>query len=324
MIKRLDVLGAAKYVHQAYKGVPANMVPFVLMKTFGNANIFIAKVVSGKKFTAIGIHGIWQNSHSFSNKDYERAVKMAKRIQKKYANRVTTIYFSPFLEHREPKTKMTKLFKDIKKVAPDLVLVNSYITGGGQVKNALNEIHHMNPIGKPYIYSTDGTDAINIDITRDKNKHNKAFMFGLWTPMFNLKRTLDDKTPPKKRKFIPNVKFIRAVAFLFNDRGTDTLPSSWIYKPFAELTTPSSKRNNTPLFLAPVNKSKLTVKDITGKKIADFVSYGRYHDTNLYVYRHLDSMGFQLAKKAYKRTGSYTCTVEGYKLNLGFRGGRYK
>lgn len=324
-LQRYDVLAAAKYQDAAYKAIPAKGVPCVLLKSFGNVNPFIKKVVSKNKFNAIFIHGIWRDNHVFGAKETKLAVKQARRLQTKYANKGKDIYFSPFLENRVPVKRMTKVFKKIRAVAPDLILVNSYLAGGGHVKGTIPEVHHSkkpNGVSK-YIFSTDGEDALNINIAKEVSDHSDALMFGMWVPEFNLKKSLHDSTPRPDRKYIPSEKLIKSVEFLFTEKGATAWPNKWLHKSHAENANVGNPRNNKPLFIIPVNKSSVVVKDKNGSKVATFNTTGQYHDGR-YVYRHTNSYAYELAEKAISQSGSPACFVEGKKYNCGFREGEYK
>jgi hypothetical protein len=218
-ILRYDLLGVIKYKKRALVAVEPGSAIAVLDKYFDKStlkhNKLYTRILNHHKNLTLVVHGIWHNDHKFTKKDRKKAVKIAKRLAK--LQNPERVYFSPFLEHKKGKKFMEKTFAQIKAVAPDLKLVNSYITGGKQVPGVISEIHHTDHHGAtvPYIFSTDGTDPFLEDIQGWKQQHKQAIQFGMWHHSFNGKESMVDSTPPLNRKAWPSVSGIQSVAGLY-------------------------------------------------------------------------------------------------------------
>jgi hypothetical protein len=72
-------------------------------------------------------------------------------------------------------------------------------------------------------------------------------MFGMWVPEFNLKRSIDDKTPPLQRRNKPTVRLIREVGRLYTNGssgGGNAIPSNELRFKHCNLWKPESESNH--------------------------------------------------------------------------------
>jgi hypothetical protein len=161
------------------------------------------------KCPVMRLHGLWLDSHNFTEAEIPIAVREAKRVAK-FAEAFPDIkiYFSPWLEHRASSALWTKCRKACRKVLPKQIKIVS----SGPCDKGIEEIHGSSrkPRGK-YIYSYDGKDILTSNVTADKRTYSDAILFMGWTHSLNLRRTLRDTTPREDRKCFPTVKDILEV-----------------------------------------------------------------------------------------------------------------
>jgi hypothetical protein len=253
MIIFIDTLAGVKYPDEIAK-LPKRYGTGYFFEEFGNAKSQIAKdLKSGRSF--IRVQGLWSASHKYN--DEKKAIQIAKEL-----NKLGKLYYSPYCEAKEPAAKMLALFKKIEKVAPNLILVNSPISGGQWVDGYINEIHHNDkPSGMPkgqYIYSFDGLHQPDCDVEIYKKRHlndPKCIAFGIWALQHNAKINAKDKTPAKLRKCKPTVDLNNSLIFqIENAKAKVSLPKGWLYKSHSEQHHNVDPRANKPVILTPKGK----------------------------------------------------------------------
>lgn len=212
MMYGLDTLAAAKYPKRAAKfALPA---AGIFWRTFGNSRRAINEMA--EKCDVIRVQGIWRDDHNFSKAKWKRrAGAIAVKVQK-IANRNPDcrFYYSPFCEHNLSTNKMREVLEYVQACAPALELVNTPSPSGDLVPGYINEVHATGDSRRPegrYFFSFDGMDALDAPMNWYKERHKRAEVFFLWTPLFNLKRSVHDQTPRWARTARPGKRIFRAI-----------------------------------------------------------------------------------------------------------------
>jgi hypothetical protein len=200
----IDYLGAAGNEHGDYikamcKAHPAGFAAGFLLVASGWKNGIRAARALAKtgKCPVMRLHGLWLDSHHFTEADIKTAVKEAKRVAK-FAEEFPDIkiYFSPWLEHRANATLWRKCRKACREVLPKSIKIVS----SGPAPTGRVEAHGGScaPYGD-YIYSYDGKDIFKSNVAFDKKVHCDTILFMAWCPACNLRRTLLDTVPRDSR-----------------------------------------------------------------------------------------------------------------------------
>jgi hypothetical protein len=301
MILGIDTLAAVKYPKKVFKHVPPGWALGVFWDTFGPAKPFITKAAKKGKWPIIRIQGIWQDSHTFTANDFTNAIKIGGEVMELQAKFPSVQFrYSPFCEHRLPKSKMVPLLESLKTRFPDLLLVNTAISGGETVGAdlAVNEFHGLDVPGgakNRYEFSFDGTHCVDADIEMFKSRYSAAEVFWFWVWQMNLKMSGKDKTPRIMRKVRPTKKLFKSLEALGGEKIVDTLDKKWLYKSHAEQVTVDEGRGNRAIILGP-KEGKVEVV-ASGKKIASFAASGKHE--NDFIYRSA-FFGYELQNKARK------------------------
>lgn len=253
MIIGVDTLAGVKYPEIIEK-LPKKYATGYFFEEFGNAKKQIEKDVKSGR-CLVRVQGLWSASHKYN--DEKKAIKIAKELSK-----LGQLYYSPYCEHKESAAKMLALFKKIEAVAPNLILVNSPISGGQWVDGYINEIHHNDkPAGMPkgeYIFSMDGLHQPDCDIEIYKARHlnnPKCIAFFVWALQHNCKINAKDKTPAKLRKCKPTKELNESLIFqVINSKQKVSLPKGWLYKSHSEQHQNVDPRANKPVILTPKGK----------------------------------------------------------------------
>jgi len=346
MIHGVDTLASALYIKLIKKYVPKHIAVSVLLHTFDRKGIFRKRTgwKAVRAFTKAGYKVIkvvsqWDNNHEFNAERKQQAFKDALILADiAIKNKHIIYHYMCYLEHREKRRVMEPIFRDLRKVLPDnVILINNPLKQGDYVNmpRVLNEIHHSDrPDGIPedYSFSHDGEDMLNIDLQKSKNRHKAAKVYWAWIPQFNLKKTLTEKILPGNRK--PKViykQLIQTVLYLLRtQKGKTELGNIFVWKAQSEQhsNAPTAlHRDNKPVLISRKKLKHVVVKTRDGKKLKTLKSSGRLDDGR-YAYR-LNAFGHVISKRAMRLSSSPIIDVvaDGKKIgsiHAAFRENEYK
>lgn len=262
MILFVDTLGGVKYpeiISKLHKKYGTGY----FWEEFGPAKAQITKdAQSGRSW--IRVQGIWSRAHSFGSADESKAIRIGDELQRiALSNPQCSIYYSPYCEHRKDARYMETLLRKIQGRCPNLIIVNSPISGGQWVRGFVNEIHHNDkPGGMPqgyFIYSMDGLHSLDCDIEKHKKFKDSpnCIAWGDWTLQNNCKPNSkpENNIPPTQRKTKPTPELHTAMLFrIENIKQRVSLPKGWLYKAYAEQHHAVDPRANKPVVLTPKGK----------------------------------------------------------------------
>jgi hypothetical protein len=336
----IDYLGGAKYGSEIAKSHPDNFAIgiFTQKDLFGDAYPVLDSVLASKKVPLVRYNLRWSDSHTFSRQDFPKIVAEAKRfvpLVEKYPN--VECQFSGATEHNLNKQDATDLAIEVLKVIPQrceyvnnpLESRGAFITPGVRI---LNEVHggktRRPRVGGRYVYSFDGTDAFDVNVTAIKNRFHDADVFFMWTSQNNGRRNVADNTPRPQRKFWPTGDLIRMQAFLATSEGSVSLDRSMLHKPKSDQhVTPPASRELKPVFIVGTDAQRIEFVSDSGKVIATSGSRMPFADGRSRYY--LPDYGYKIANKAIEVHGKPTVNVRvkgkvvGI-INPGFRAGVFR
>jgi hypothetical protein len=322
MIYGLDTLGLARFSDEAIRAIPVGIPVSAFALTFGEASKNVRKACKLRKPSHVKIQMLWDDAHDFGDSDIPMLKTIAEnyeRIAKEFPKIV--FYLSPFCEHRL--SNPDKYLDIVARHAPSCIPLNTPWTGKLSRKY-LNEVHgsHEAPAGK-YLYSNDGTNSVDANITSDKRQHRRAEIFWFWHPAFNGRKNSADPTPRPERRAWPTPDLIKSVWYLRRDKGKTSLTGNRLWKSHADRhETPPEPRAYKPVVIISEEVPELTLH--RGKKlIAKLKYYAPFADGRHRYYA--KEFGYKLSIKA----GHRTCTLKaGSKVigtvNPAFREGDYR
>lgn len=328
---RFFTLGAAGYSDIAYKEIPADGIPAVLLTSLnkkgkkedfkGRPLDFVSRCYKGKFKNGVFVVGLWRDNHDFKRTDDETVVEQATKLQALFNGK--PIYFMPFLEHTEDASFMKVTFEKIRKVAPSLILVNNPSNANGRageyVQGVLNEVHHNNkPRGKKpplseMIFCFDGVNAFDADFEKFYKDWKGVKIFSVWIADFNMKMNTSDETLRPNRKHKPNTKVFKALIWMLSNRKAvnGTYKNGKLYKSHADRHKPNNTdtRAGLPLSIIKEKGKDIVVKDKKGKKVFTMSYSGKYKDGRD-LYRSIAAKwGYEYAQAAKKNAGTTACDV---------------
>lgn len=251
----IDLLGAAEYPDRAIEIIRAirkrypNLYIFVrvIYRASGwkDGNKVLNLIVKEPNVSAVGVNGLWHDSHIFTQNNLPEVLQICERVNKislKYPE--THFYCAPTLENKMDRTLAEKYAQECSKVLNKVHFIHSFIDGGTRLPGYINEIHHkLQTIIGQYIHGWDGLDQYDSDVLKFIKTHVRAIFNVAWCFPFNLKYTNavhsdgrpKDNTPRHLRKLIPPVKLgVSLIAQLVEPKGSTRLPASRIYKAYSE------------------------------------------------------------------------------------------
>jgi hypothetical protein len=322
MIFGLDTLGLAKFSDAAIRAIPEGIAVSAFAVTFGDAEKNVRKVCRTRKPVVVKIQLLWSDRHEFGDSDIPEIKRLAAKYEK-VAKDFPKIkfYLSPFCEHKL--SNPDKYLDIVKQFAPSCTPLNTPWTGAISRKY-LNEVHgdHAAPRGE-YLYSHDGWNSADVDVTSHKRKHAKAKIFWFWHPAFNGRLNSADPTPRPARKAWPTPDLIKSIWYLRRPKGKTKLTGNRLWKSHADRhNTPPEPRAYKPVLIIPEEVSEVQLMQGT-KVIARLKYYGPFADGRHRYYA--TDYGYKLSVKA----GHKPCglRVEGKivgQVNPAFREGDYR
>ena len=331
----IDTLAAAQYGAEL-KALPNHIAISGFAKTFGDF-FPVAKKELDRGRQYIRVDMMWSDSHSFGDKDIPFLKKEGKRYEilcAAYPDR--KIELATFTEHNLQNPD--KYHDILQAAAPHCRIVNTPWKGALS-KAYKNEIHgdHAKP-GKPYNYSFDGTNSVDADVESYKAKYSDAELFCMWHPRLNLKWSMKDSANRDKRikeskDRRPNKALLESLVYLFNNKGSTSIPKGWLPKSHSERHEKSDAKGDKFLLISPIKQAnkKGKVKPIqlkaAGKKAASLPYYGPFDGGGYRYYSTL--LGYQISEKCRALSGASLCEVFiGKKkygtINPAFRDGSYR
>lgn len=336
----IDYLGGAKYGSEIVKSHPDDFAIgiFTQKELFGDAYPVIDKVLAKKRVPLVRYNLRWSDSHTFTRRDFPKIVAEARRfvsLVEKYPN--VECQFSGATEHRLNKEEALDLAIEVLRVIPERCeYVNNPWEGKGAfippTPRTLNEVHggkaQRPKVGGRYVYSFDGTDAFDVNVTALKKRFHDADVFFMWTSQNNGRRNVADTTPRPQRKFWPTADLIRMQAFLATEEGEVNLPKTMLHKPKSDQhAVPPASRELKPVVIASTDAQRIEFVSDTGKVIATSGSRMPFADGRSRYY--LPEYGYKIANQAIKTHGKPTVGVRikgkvvGI-INPGFRAGVFR
>lgn len=306
-------LAIARYGDVAAQSHPKQFGAVVFTNTFGDAKEEIRQLLDTGKVPFIEYNLLWSDTHSFSRNDFPFIVSEAKKyaaITERYPN--IQCAFSGATEHGLNKVDAEALSVVVIAVIPArCIYVNNPQVGKGAFlppsEKIWNEVHGADAqppnVGGKYIFSFDGSDAFDSNVTAIKKRHARAQVFVFWTSQNNGRKNRNDTTPRAQRQAFPTIELIRALAFLATDQGRVNLPPKKqtnppsriprgrLVKPKADqhfVPKPES-RALKPVFIIPEDVPNLTLRAngkviITSSGPEEFVDGRKRYYFNEYGY----------------------------------------
>jgi hypothetical protein len=307
MIHGLDYLGGAKYKDLILHEHPAGWAAGFFAETFGDVYPTVDALLATGRCPLVRIHLLWSDSHSFGDKDIPKIKALAAKYNK-LARKYPGVRFelSPFCEHnlKNPDKYLATVYE-----AADFCFPINTPWQGAISNKYKNEIHgsKKNSPGKPYNFSYDGQNAVDADAQKHKEKYSDADVFFWWTPRFNGKWNMADKTPREKRKGWPDATEIDSVIYLNRHKGFPSLPKKYLWKSHSENKGNGDLRAEKPVLIAPVKTRAIYLKADNGQTIDTLRYYGTFSDGRFRYYS--SQWGYQIAEKAKRIQGNSVCNV---------------
>jgi hypothetical protein len=255
----VDTLGGVKYPEVIAK-LPKKYATGFFYEEFGDARKLIQKEAKSGR-AMLRIQGLWAgSSHNYGESHRKRSLQIAKELSKIAVATDRIIYYSPFCEHKKDAAYMSKLLNEID-LLPNLIPVNSPISGGQWVTGFINEIHHNDkPAGMPkgqYIFSMDGLHQPNCNIEIYKAKYlndPNCIAFYVWALQHNCKPNSkpESNIPPKQRQTKPSPDLDKSLIFqIENAKQKVSLAKGWTAKTHSEQHKPVEPTANKFVLVTP-------------------------------------------------------------------------
>lgn len=298
---------------------------FLSEKVMKNLLTALAK---DQRTDVIELYGLWDDGHSFSEKDIPFVVGVAKIFnQIAEENPGKTYYFAPFLEHREANPFMNEVFDRCIMVGSKLLMVNNPISGGGQYlyrDGITNEMHADSGLGKPkgdYILSIDGRadpkkghgngslDMANYNLAKE---HPNAIAILKWITQDNGKFGPKDSRKRPARDAWLYAALDQAVCHTSTEPAEMTLAKGHLWKCCGEQDSVkpiADSDDNRPAYIsAKLQYKKVQLKALNGRVLETVTRSAKYKHGPGYLFR-FTRWGFKMAEEAKKYTGETTCEL---------------
>lgn len=314
----MDYLGLAKFCDAALGGHPNGAAVGAFIDTFGDSTGCIDKFAASRKTSTFRIHLSWSDTHQFNPRDFDGIAAKAGKIEtlaRKYPN--DKFYISGACEHNLDATQAKILRAKVLAKCPHCAGYVNTVWKGALI-DGINEVHGQNP-RKPsgqYMESYDGTSAVDSNVTVWKKQFADAIIQFLWEPRFNGRWESNDNTPRPNRTGYPDEKFVRSVAYLFNDQGAvKPLGKTDIFKSHSENKGNGDPRAERPVAIIAPHASGISLVTTNGKEVAKAAYYGDFEGNRSRYY--FPAYGFELAQKAQNLSGSSLTFIRANGKNYG-------
>lgn len=308
MEQGLDVKAASMYLRQLRKGHDKKYGIRVLYEVSGWKKANKAINWAGKAnlpFCIIDL--VWKDDHKFGEQERLLAIQRAKEVAiiiNKYPN--IKWYVCPYLEPKGVTVEdYQKVIDQCSSRMPLGVTMISNAIEGYEVKNSIRAGHHGWYKPGMEIFSYDGIDCKDSSIRAVKRKaiQGGASIFLLWTYSFNGKYGAKDKRLREARTSYPKAIEIKGVTKILDKPPVETIPTTWIHKPFAEQYNPPVSRGNKPVWVIPIKADKIELRTTSGKLIYTYKYEKPYeHGQGLYTYRG-DIYPYKIWRRTFKASG---------------------
>lgn len=266
----IDCLGGVKYSREVAR-LDKNLAVGIFAETFGDASALIGGLL--KQGRTVRVQLTWADDHNYTDRHFRRAAELVKAYRRFAVENKNRFFVSPFCEHRlkTPDAYLNRL----QALAPEMVLVNSPDGFGSLSSKYLNEVHgedKRTPKGE-YLYSYDGTAAVDSDVEAMKKKRAGAILFFMWTYQCNGRANDHDDTPRIQRAAWPNADLLASLKALTVAKSSDAaLPKNHLWKSHAEQTTNGAltgdRRACKPVLISPIKVPQVKLIDGAGKVVA--------------------------------------------------------
>lgn len=311
-----DTLAGALYP-ETVKSIPKKYGYGIFAITFTDSfKLNKEELEDGRSWIRVDL--LWSDNHSYGDSDIPQIKRLSKKYEplcKRYKDRIG---LAPFTEHnlKEP----DKYLDAAQKEAPDCQIINS-VWNGSLSKKYRNEVHgnHWKPDGV-YLYSYDGTDAVDSNVERIKHTYASADKFLFWTGRYNCRWSMQDSRSRLERIrdcAKPTKEYQKSIEYLVSNKGIVSIPKNWLVKSHAESHGANDPKGDHLLVISPVKGNAVILKK-EGNVVAKLPYYGSYQgDGYRYYY---NDFGFHLgAGLNLFLNGTRYGTING-----GFRDGSYR
>lgn len=324
----LDLLGAAKYPNIVIREFPKDWAFGIFDNTFGNGYKVVQNIIATGRCPHVRIQMLWSDTHRFGDGD----ISKLKRIARPYEmlakrNPHVRIELSPFCEHNL--NNPDKYLDIVQQEAPSCFAVNVPWKGAlsTKYKNEIHGNHNKRIPNGSYNFSYDGSNCVDSDVEKDKERHANCDVFFFWQCRFNLKWSMKDATPRPQRTAKPDEKLIDSIIYLHRNKAETRLPKKWLLKSHAENHGAGDTKGDKLLIISPHKATHIDLKARNGQTVAQLNYYGTYSEGGYRYYS--KGWGYEAGLKAIRIQGdALTDVYIGRRkfgiVNPGFRDGSFR
>lgn len=210
-----DYLAGAKYPSVIVAEHVQNGAAGIIHRTFGSA-VPVVKALCPLASEIVVHVAPFDPNHSYSLSKYlSRVLSDAKKFERIAQDCNAVIMLSPFCEHRHTPRTMAIVFRRLRKVAPNTLMVSNSLNNI-EVTGAIAEIHirrngELPPVpssSTEYTVSYDGAPNF-LTAKSVLRKYRTARHIRWWVPEMNGKTSIDDSTPIAERSNWPTKALLR-------------------------------------------------------------------------------------------------------------------
>lgn len=334
----LDYLGGAKYPDLIMREHPAGWAAgfFWEVDGFGNASKIIEAVAASKRAPIIRVHLLWRDDHKYSAADYPTIAKRARQLSQIIDRHQGILWcVSGACEHRLGALEARKIADVVAKNVPaGTVIVNVPLKGGADIqiegRTVINEHHgsEAQPAKGAHAFSFDGSNCVDANVTKLKERFSKAAYFMLWNCQMNGRMKAEDTTPRPQRKAWPTMNEIDSFIYLSRDKGATKLSRGWLFKSHADRhQTPPEPRAGKPVVIGLDNEDTLRLVCDNGQVVGVAKNGGTFTGGGYRYY--FTEFGYLMAEKAKRIQGSPIVRLmignrEIGRINPAFREGAFR
>lgn len=335
----MDYLGAGNnktYRANILKYHPTGWAAGFFDEEFGDVTETVKALIKTGKCPIIRIQLFWAGKlHNYNDSYIPKLILKSQKWEKiQKENPSVRIWLSDFCEHKL--SNPDKYLNIVQQYAPSCGKINSPLRSGALSKHYWNEFHGAETkprkSSSPILFSFDGTNAVDSDVTTYKENYRNAEVFFLWIPQFNQHKSMKPEDGAK-RDCVPTKEQIESLAYLATDKGNTQCPEDSIYKSHSDQhNSKPEPRAGKPVLITADKGEKIYGK--AGNKIVATFNRGeifrevRPGKPKRYIYR-CSEYGYKISQTAAKLTGSPVLQIIANnkfigRLNLAFRDGTYR